>query len=185
MLWRGILELGGERKGLGVCSQASHAETTTWARTFPKGQKEGNEEMSPSTGQGPSQCTPWTGTIGFFSGFMNVQIFGFCLKSTESETLGVWYRQKGRGGSQKRRIRGRRSGGKASNIYSVGVGWKTPSLCSGSLQIQVPCFPLCGCQVFRKPDNYTSFYYRIVCFSKCPLVGSTVDKCNYPHFTGE
>lgn len=56
---------------------------------------------------------------------------------------------------------------------------------SASLQAQIPPFPLCGSQVFRKLDNYSFLCYRNVGFSKCPLVGPIVDKCNYPHFTGE
>lgn len=69
-----------------------------------------------------------------------------------------------------------------SNIYGVGVGWKATPSCSASLQAQIPPFRLCECQVFRKLDTV---YHRSVCFSKCPLVSSIVDKCNCPHFTGE
>lgn len=39
--------------------------------------------------------------------------------------------------------------------------------------------------MLRKLNNYTFLYCRNVCFSKCPLVGSIVDRCNYPHFKGE
>lgn len=48
-------------EGPGRVLSGSHTDSTTWARTFPKGQKEGNEEMPLPAGQGPSLYTPWTG----------------------------------------------------------------------------------------------------------------------------
>jgi hypothetical protein len=82
-----------------------------------------------------------------------------------------------------RSIRGRRSSGETRDIYGVGVGRKTPPAwqpaSSGS------SLPSLWGQVFRKLDYYTFLYYRNNCLSRCPLVGSIVDKCNYPHFTGE